>query len=231
MARFAQISQGFRAIKVIELPITTAPHGEQRDTPEQASARDGAPAALPIVGVRALMPGEREDVLCAAQARAVKRGITTDLETSPVYNQALAVYTVAMACVDPDSDRRAPVLYFGDTLEDAAEAIRTSPLLTDDIVLYLRERQECWQDEIHPQALSVKDSEMLDFAQRAVADADFLSKFRLGTLVNSTRFMAALWLSSLEGSLPTSTSSEKSTTPPSTPPASKPLAKTKGRRK
>lgn len=197
----AHMTEGFRALKIIELPLTVQPHGLQVDTPEQVEARAGHEPVKVMVGLRALTPGERELVLSAARARAISSGASgEDIERTSGYNQALAVYTVAAATVDPDSDRRTPLLFFGDTLEQAAETIRKSPLMTDDIVLYLREQQECFQDEVNPQALTIKDSELFDVAKKSVEDEDFLKLYRVGTLVNLTRTMAALLLTSLEDS-------------------------------
>lgn len=191
---------GFRALKIIELPLTTQPHGIQADTPEQVAARDGEKPVKIMVGLRALTPEERGDVLAAAYARSVSKGATGDVESSAIYNQHLAVYLCAMACVDPDSDRRAPILFFGDTLEQAADTIRRSPLLTDDTVVYLRERQEAFQDEINPQALTFKDDELYDLTKRAAGDRDFLYCMRPGNLVKFSHFLAVLLLNSLEDS-------------------------------
>jgi len=220
----ASITQGFRALKIIELPLASQPHGLQPDTPEQREARGDNETVKPMVGLRALTPEERSDVLSAAYARAVSKGATGKVEESAVYNQALAVYTVAQACVDPDSDRCKPFLFFGDNLEQAADTIRRSSLMTDDIVLYLRERQECWQDEVHPQALTIRDDELYQTAKSAADDADFLSRFRLGTLVNYALTLGALCVSLVEGSngdttvstnvgLETKTSESKSSPP------------------
>ena len=214
---------GFRALKIIELPLTTQPYGVQPDTPEQVAARDGNEPVKVMVGVRALTPEERGDVLSAAYAHAVSKGASgDDVERSAVYAQSLAVYTVAMACVDPDSDRRAPLLFFGDSLEEAAKAIRKSPLMTDDIVLYLRERQECWQDEVNPQALTIRDSELYETAKKSVEDADFLAKWRIGTVLSFARCMAALALSSLEDNFTGSPALETSGTSENKTPSKKP---------
>lgn len=210
------ITQGFRALKIIELPIASQPHGMQPDTPEQIAARGDNETVKPMVGIRALTPEERSDVLSAAFARAVSKGATGEVEKSAVYNQALAVYTVAQACVDPDSDRCKPFLFFGDNLEHAADTIRKSPLMTDDIVLYLRERQECWQDQVHPQALTIRDDELYTIAKEAANDADFLFRMRLGTLVQYALTLGALCVSLVEDSsgntsVSTNNTSEKRT--------------------
>lgn len=204
----AQLLNGFRAIKVIELPLTTQPHGIQTDTPEQVAARNGEEPVKVMVGIRALTPGERESVLAAAYARAVSKGASGEVEASAAYAHAMSIYVTAAACIDPDSDHTKPLLFFGDTLEQAAETIRSSPLMTDDIVLYLREQQESWQDRIHPQALTVKDSDLYELAEKAAKSADFLEFLRPGMLVQFTHTLAGLLMSSLaesSGSITTST--------------------------
>jgi hypothetical protein len=194
----AHLTEGYRALKIIELPLTTQPHGIQVDTPEQVAAREGTEPVKVFVGLRALTPGERSEVLSAAYAYSVSKGASDDVERTSVYLQALAVYTVAAAAVDPDSDRKRPLLFFGDSLEQAADTIRKSPLMTDDIVLYLRERCEAWSDQINPQSLSVKDSELYDVIKKAADDADFFFCCRPGLLVNLANFMARTLLISLE---------------------------------
>lgn len=196
----AHFTQGFRAIKLIELPLANQSHGIQVDTPEQIAARDGNEPIRVMVGLRALTPGERGDVLSAAYARAISKGATGEVESSAIYNQQLAVYTVAAATIDPDSDRRQPLFFFGESLESAADTIRSSPLMTDDILIYLRERQEAWQSEVNPQALTVKDNELYDITKRAAVDSDFLWCMVPGMLVKYTHSLAVLLLSSLEDS-------------------------------
>lgn len=193
MARFSEIQQGTRAIKVIDLPLANVPHGLQLGTPEQARERDLNPTAYPTVkvGVRALLPCERELVLELASARTKSKGGEVS-ETNPIYNHALAVYTVAAAYVDPDTaPGQDAKLYFGDSLEEAAQAIRKSRHLTDDIVFYLRQRQESWQAEISPQALTLAEDKVFDAAKQAVDDKDFLELMAPGLLVNFTHILAA----------------------------------------
>jgi hypothetical protein len=200
---------GFRALKIIELPLTTQPHGIQADTPEQVTARDGGEPVKIMVGLRALTPEERGDVLAAAYARSVSKGAAGDnVEQSAMYQQNLAVYTVAAATMDPDSDRCKPCLFFGENLEHAADTIRKSPLMTDDIVIYLRERQEAFQDEVHPQRLTVKDGELYDLARRAAEDSDFFLSLRPFTRLSLLRFMAQMLLVSLEANFTDISASE-----------------------
>lgn len=214
MARFSEIQQGTRAIKVIDLPLANVPHGLQPGTPEQARERELNPTAYPTVrvGVRALLPLEREHVLQLTVARTKDKGGEVS-ESNPIYNHELAIYTVAASYVDPDTPhgQDAP-LYFGDTIEQAAQALRTSKHMTDDIVFYLRQRQESWQAEISPQALTLAEDKVFDAAKQAVDDKDFLELMAPGLLVNFTHILAAQLLILLGDRL----SLTDSATPPGT---------------
>jgi hypothetical protein len=214
MAKFKDIMQGTRAVKVIDLPLANVTFGVQKDTTEQIRERELNPDAYRArkVGLRALLPFERERVLELACNRTKERGGTPD-ESSPLYRHALAIYTVAAACVDPDAQPGTDAeLYFGDTIEDAAEALRKSAHMTDDVVFYLREMQECWQDQINPQALTIADSELYEVTQKGAADADFFHYFRPGMLVNLAHILALQLLASLEDKLPDSPASTSSST-------------------
>jgi hypothetical protein len=210
MARFCDILEGTRAVKVIDLPLANVPHGLQRGTEEQARARELNPKAYKPrkVGLRALLPFERERVLELAAARAKAKGGQCT-ETDPLFRHALAVYTVAVACVDPDTEPNAdPKLFFGDTIESAAEKLRTSKHMTDDIVFYLRERQEQWQDEINPQVLTIADDQLWEATKKAAdeeAGIDFLALMRGGMLLRFTQLLACQLLLSLEDRLPPTT--------------------------
>lgn len=214
MAKFRDIQQGTRAVKVIDLPLANVPFGVQKDTQEQARERELNPEAykMPRVGLRALLPFEREKVLELAETR-VKGGGTAD-ESNPRYRHALAIYTVAAACVDPDTvPGKDAELFFGNTIEEAAESIRKSPHITDDIVFYLREMQEVWQDQINPQALTIGDNELWDVAQKAAESADFLHSFRPGLLANLAHILAALLMNSLADKLPSTPALSSDSTP------------------
>lgn len=219
MARFSELEEGTRAVKVIDLPLANVPHGIQPGTHEQASARELNPQAYRTlrVGLRALLPFERERVLELAAARAKSKGGIAD-EKDPVYRHALAVYTVAAACVDPDAapGTDAPLFFAPKgqdyNIEGAAEKIRNSRHMTDDIVIYLRERQEAWQDEINPQALTLADNELWEVTKKAVESDDFLFSLRPGLLVRLANIMAAQVVTLLESKLESGSSESPATT-------------------
>lgn len=206
MARFCELIEGTRAVKIIDMPLANVPHGLQKGTAEQARERDLNPEAYkPLkVGFRALLPFERERVLQLASVRAKEKGGEAT-EGNPLFRHALAVYTVAAAAVDSDPPPgEEPKLFFGDTIEQAAEKIRTSKHLTDDIVFFLREQQEAWQDEINPQALTLASDEMFEATKRAADEesgVDFLRLMRGGMLLRFTQLLACQLLLSLEDRL------------------------------
>jgi hypothetical protein len=197
---------------VIDLPLANVPYGVQVGTPEQTRERERNPEAYPRlkVGVRALLPFEREKVLELAGARAKAKGGTAE-EANPLYRHAMAIYTVAVACVDPETLSGDAPLFFGDTIEEAAEKLRTSRHITDDIVLFLREQQEIWQDQINPQALTIADNELWSVAQKAAESEDFLHYFRPGMLARLAHLLAGLLLNAHEDKLPSSAPATAST--------------------
>lgn len=205
MARFCDIEEGTRAVKTIDLPLANVPNVLQSDTQEQSKERELNPKAYatPKVGVRALLPSEREHVLELASKRARDKGGASE-QGDPLFDHALAVFTVAAAYVDPEAPpgQEAP-LYFAPksdpfNVEAAAEALRRSRHMTDDIVYYLREQQEVWQDQISPQALTVAEDKVFESVREVAKDADFLLRMRPAMRLHFTRLMASLLLDSLE---------------------------------
>jgi hypothetical protein len=158
------------------------------------------------------------------------------------------VYSLAMACVDPDSDPCRPLPFFCDdpfdvqkhTVERAAEIIRTGELvtptgivrigMTPDVVVCLYEQYEVLKDEIHPQALTVKDDELAELCRKAAESADFLYSLRPGLRAKLLLFTAPLALVVLAANFtsisPTATNSKSA----SKKPPKKPLAKAKKRK-
>lgn len=213
MARFCDIEEGTRAIKVIDLPLANVPGALQSDTPEQSRERELNPKAYdaPKVGIRALLPSEREHVLELASKRAKLKGGEAK-EGDPLFDHALAIFTSAAACVDPETPpgKDAP-LYFAPkndpfSVEAAAETLRRSRHMTDDIVYFLREQQEVWQDQISPQALTVAEDKVFESVREVAKDADFLLRMRPAMRLHFTRLMASLLLDSLERRFTSSTS-------------------------
>lgn len=232
MARYSDIKPSGYAWKELELPLANVPHGLQKGTPEQRAQweKDGKPKPL-RVGIRALSP--EEDLLAHeyASAYSAKHGVDEFVETNPICVLALQHYTLAMACVDPASDPYRPLLFFGDSVEEAADNLRCDPkhCITPDTVAYLYERYQVWRDQINPQALSLGDLSLHAAAEKAADDADFLLALRPGALLTFTATLAVQHVTLAAKISGASTTSKSGTIATSAKPR-KPLAKTKGKR-
>jgi len=197
MARYYDLAANGVAIERVKLPIANVPHGIQKGTPEQKAQweRDGKPEPVEC-GIRILPPGFEAEADQLAAAKSVELGVEKYDENNPICYKQKLFYTVAAVCVDPDSDPKKPTLFFGDTIEEAAETLRSDPkkLLTFDTVVYLHERYLTWRDKLHPQANTIKDFELQQICQKAVEDADFLLYLRPGMLLRLAHTLAALYL-------------------------------------
>lgn len=213
------------AIERVVVPLANLPHGLQKGTDEQrAQAQRDSVSTAPVCGIRALMDGEEDACHRLAEAYSRSQGVEKYDDVHPICVKALRVYTLATACVDPDTDPRAPLLFFGDTIEEAAEVLRNDPKknITADTVAYLFERYEMWRDKINPQANTLQDYELQLAAEKAADDADFLAYMRPGLRLKFTHTLAALlvaspgWISiasGLSSTAPTSSASSPQKTP------------------
>src|SRR5678815_2459917 len=97
-----------------------------RDSPELAAQRAfdvsewqktnptlATPTTQVDVGLRALSGADTAQVYERARAYCKRNGLDNPREADPLYDLALSVYTLAIACVDPDSDVHAPKPFFG----------------------------------------------------------------------------------------------------------------------
>jgi hypothetical protein len=228
MSRFSQLALGTAAIKSVEFPRINVPYGVQRDSAEQklARERDGTAEAKPVmVGLRALLPEEDDEVDRLAELYSKSKGVEKYDDVHPICVKARMVYTLALACVDPESDPCRPLPFFcdepyvadNDTIEKRAAMIR-GPGMTPDIIVFLHEHWLVWQDQINPQALTVADSELAELARKAAESGDFLLTLRPGLRLRLLHFMAALAVVALEvsgmsGGLTTSLTSNPSPKP------------------
>jgi hypothetical protein len=199
--RYSELSESGYAIKRVTLPIANIPHGVQGGTDEQRAQweADGKPTA-PTLGMRILSPGEDIEVDHLAELSAKKQGVEKYDDVHPICVKERMVYTLATACVDPDTGSRAPLLFFGDTVEQAAATLRNDPkhVLTFDTVVYLHEIYEIWRDKINPQAGSIADYNLAEIHKKAAEDADFLAYLRPGMRLSYTHILAVQHLALLE---------------------------------
>lgn len=233
--RFKDVASGSRAIKRVTCPLVNVPCHLLPDIPELAEqrARDAKKAELAgsappaasgsiFVGLRVLTGGEILEIYDKAAQVAVSRQHKPD-DSSPIYNLAVGVYTLAAACVAPDSDPARPVPFFGDSSEPGAgvenwqsayDEIMASPHLGRDGILYLVEQQEAWQDVCNPQALKIGADRMWDLAGEVAADDTGRPFFAMRPAMrwSFTRFMALQLLSSTSSPSPPGSSSDSATT-------------------
>ena len=181
MATFSQIAKGRLARKGVELPLA----GTTLDSSTGAWVGESA-----RVDVRVLTGTEQLAALERARAKSLAAGVADPGDGEPIYDLALVVETILLACVDPDSPDDAPRPYFA-----SADEILKSPLLTRDHLAFLFESAIAWQDECSPRlfTMSVEDCER---AVQRLSHADlpdvqrFLLRTRPGMLASLLHFMA-----------------------------------------
>ena len=232
MGRLKDVLVGTRAIKRVPLPLVNVPSSASPDQPElsaqrqadreawQADAPPGSdPGAFDVstveVGLRVLTGAEHSLVLQKAVQFAKDRGGTGEF-TDPQHGLGMQVYTLAIACVDPDSDPRDPVPFFGEPgaeqIESAVREILASPMLGRDGIVYLHEAQELWQDMCSPQSHRVSTERFVEIMRQAATDGDargFLA-LRPGTRWDCFRSISVLHVSSLTHKLPSGVPSQES---------------------
>lgn len=219
MGRLKDVLVGTRAIKRVPLPLVNVPSSASPDQPELAAQRqadreawlaDAPPGSDPgafdvstvEVGLRVLTGGEHSLILQKSAEFAKARGGTGEFN-DPQHGLGMQVYTLALACVDPNSDPRSPTPFFGEPggghLESAVEEILGSPLLGRDGIVYLHEAQELWQDMCSPQSHRVSTEALVEIMRQAATDGDargFLA-LRPGTRWDCFRSISVLHVSSL----------------------------------
>ena len=212
MGRLQDIVVGTRAIKRVDYPLVNCPSvlTEPAAELQQARAADIAAANATAetypthdtVGMRVLLPGEFATVLERTLAFCKARGEEKpDPDTSPIYNLGMQIYTLAAACVDPDSPRKpdgTDNLYFGDSIDDAAAKIQSCEHMTRDTLTYLSQIWEDWCEHCNPQASKVDYWSILE---GTAADADFLHFVKPGTLFNFLRISSVALVSLPEAKL------------------------------
>lgn len=140
MARLQQIIRGKRQIRAVEIPLKNfVCEGEIKTV---------------LVGLRVLSGEDYAVILSSASQWTLEHNGKSE-PGNEIYDFAKAVYTIAVAAVDPDSDPSAPRPFFGasenPTVEERASDILKSELIGRDTILYLAEHQDVWQNECSPQ--------------------------------------------------------------------------------
>lgn len=165
-------------------------------------ARKRSPELTTMDGVsfscdlRALVGVDDADVFARAREYAQSKGIASPKDGEPLYELGIAVHTLALACVDPESPEAEPRPFFDGGVEQILAH------LDRDRILYLYEVQRGWQSSFSPRA-----SDFASFEERvqaiwelANAEEDDERPFaRLGAGLHRSllRTLARQWLISL----------------------------------
>ncbi len=165
--KYSNWIQGTRAIRKVPLPLTSRPAPGVTDVPELENPPDA-----PMVGIRVMTPGEAVSVLEGAEEFAKSRGALEAKPGNPIYEYGIALHTVVLAAVDPDSDPKRPEPFF----DGGMQQILDSQDIGQDGVLYLAEIQRRWQAMCGPQATELS-VQQLNEAVDVLVGKDGLSFF------------------------------------------------------
>jgi len=195
MAKFSDVAAGIRARTPAVLPLPGA------TVDGETGAWSGPTADLDL---RALNEEEYGDVLSAALAYAKGKGLSAPEDGDALYERGKMIHTLALACLDRESSKDAPRPFF----DGGAEQIRKSEIMTPEVIAYLYERQQLWQDEISPLKSDLKPEQFLAAAvETAKGNMAFFVNSRPGIRWSFTRTLASLYVASLANSSPSSSSS------------------------
>lgn len=168
MATFNDIAAGPRKRQPSFLPLPGARFNVERN------AWDGPHAALDII---ALEEGAYEDAVREARAHAVKQGLSDPRPGDEIYDRALMRETLARACLDQSNQENESPFFPG-----GAEQIRSSRIMTPEVVEYLHTVQELHQDAVNPLAKDLSAAEyMAAVLKTAGGDPSFFASSRPGT--------------------------------------------------
>lgn len=225
MSRFQDVLKGTAAINPVTFPLVNVTGWKTTPTSEQVTARDAdvarvkaaspgqAPVEVPThatAGARVLSPGMLETVLEKALAKAKAAGAD---EKSELYNLELQLYTCAFGYVDLSSNPESPVLYFGDTVDQCVDNLKSSPHISRDTLVYLCEQLEAWGDQCNPCGNGKHtEAEMWAAIEGIVGDPSSPLFWRPSERLICMHTMASMLLGLLQAkSSPSSSSSENST--------------------
>jgi hypothetical protein len=139
------------------------------------------------MGVRPLVGAEEADILQRAIATTKEKG-GEPRAGEELFDLHYRAELLAVACIDYESPENARTPYFDG---GAAQVLKH---LHPDVICYLAERQQTWQDECSPSMRRQDPREFLEWV-REIAEAEDAGPFvrlRPGTRWVSTRSMAKL---------------------------------------
>jgi hypothetical protein len=232
MPKFSDIQKGTRARRTIEFPadntrckllvplpeLADQQARDQERWEKERAAQPGqaapiAPGATVKVDLRVLSGEEEAVVLDKARKFAIGRGVKVPRDGEPIYDLAVMIETLALACVDSESPEEAPALFFESSREilDGMDRER---------IVYVYTVWETWQEECSPQAKTMPPEEFFDIVVRAADSEDPTDPFcrlRPGMQWICFRTMASLLISLLPLKSLRSSLSELGTTSGGTP--------------
>lgn len=182
--RLSSAIAGTRAIKRVPLPLQNSDGGSMD------------------VGLRCLLGTELATVYELTNRYAKEHGAAACQDSDPIWSLGCAVYTIAIAAVDVDSDPANPRPFFGKTpdasVEERAIDVLSNPLIGRDSILYLAEQQEIWQDETNPQRKTATKDELWQMVGEVVEHgADPFLRWGPGLRLTFMHFMAVQLLTLL----------------------------------
>jgi hypothetical protein len=170
VSKFSNVLQGPRARKPIKLPLP----GAQVDP--ETGEWIGPTADL---DVRPLREDEYTGVLKEALAFARKNGLTEPGEGDPLYEQGMMIHTLAVTCIDRESPKEDPQPFF----DGGWEQIFKSEVISPEVLHYLYNQQQLWQDEVSPLLKTMNQVEFIAAAIKvAGGDQSFFVCTRPGML-------------------------------------------------
>lgn len=183
--KFSELEKGTRAIKVVSFRLGNAPLVEGHKPGDPIPEDEFAVR----VGLRIMTGEELARVYKEARAAAFAAGCKEWLDSDPVcrlYDQA---YTIAVACVDPDSQGQSEPFF-----DRGVQQVLSSPELGADNIAYLFEQHRLWEDEANLRVDGLTLSQIWDLMAKEAARSENaispLARLRPGALKIYTRTTA-----------------------------------------
>ncbi len=137
MPTFGQLAKGKRARKTFDFPMPGTKVNFETGGFEGETIK---------VDVRPLSEPELFEVLDKSRAFAKARGVEQPEEGDPIYDEAIKLHTVALACIDSDSLVDAPAQFF----DGGVSQILENDTLQREHIAFLYEQARLWQEECSP---------------------------------------------------------------------------------
>ncbi len=223
MATWQDVRKGTKARRVVELHLGAATPIAFDTRPDGTSvAKPAPPGSVVKIAIRPLSSGEQNDVIAQALGDAKAGGMEKPEPGDELFERARMQRTVAMCCLDPDSETDR--LFFA-----SVEELRADREIGDDRVAFLFLRWQAYQDETSPSLLNLPFKDLIASMQALGGEDDdeartFFERFGPGCQWILGRFMARqLAISPTARSLfglPNASSSPESKTSPEKAPSS-----------